>query len=229
MGVSAAPAVDLSVYLVTDAAQAAGRGRDLASTVARAVDGGVTAVQVREKDACAREFLETVLRIAEVLPRHVALLVNDRVDVFLAARAAGARVTGIHVGQDDLPVGAVRALVGPAALVGLSAATPRELAAAAADPARVDYVGIGALHATRTKADAPPALGHRGLAARLSGLALPAVAIGGVTVEDMPRLRAAGAAGGAVVSGICAAHDPRAAAGAYARAWSDAAEREVPA
>ncbi|MFD4941410.1 thiamine phosphate synthase [Streptomyces sp. NPDC058239] len=216
---TAAP-VDLSVYLVTDAAQCAARGRSVAETVALAVAGGVTAVQVREKHAAGRTFLRTVLEVAAVVPERVALIVNDRVDVFLAARAAGARVTGVHVGQSDLPPAAVRELIGEHAVLGLSAATPDELRAAAGNPARVHHIGIGALHATRTKADAPAALGHAGFArlARLSDL--PAVAIGGVTPADLPRLRDAGAVGAAAVSGICAAEDPRAAARAYARAWT---------
>jgi thiamine-phosphate diphosphorylase len=215
--------VDLSVYLVTDAAQCAARGRSVAETVAQAVAGGVTAVQIREKRADSRAFLRTVMEVADALPESVALIVNDRVDVFLAARAAGARVTGVHVGQSDLHPGAVRELIGEEAVLGLSAATPAELRAATHDPARVDHVGIGALHTTATKTDAPPALGHEGFA-RLAGLAahsaLPAVAIGGVTPADLPRLRTAGAAGAAVVSGICAADRPREAALDYARAWA---------
>ncbi|MGW1818578.1 thiamine phosphate synthase [Streptomyces sp. NPDC002125] len=216
--------VDLSVYLVTDAAQCAARGRSVAETVALAVAGGVTAVQVREKYAAGREFLRTVLEVEAVLPEGVALIVNDRVDVFLAARAAGARVTGVHVGQSDLPPAAVRELIGEHTVLGLSAATPGQLRAAAEDAARVDHVGIGALHTTRTKADAPAALGHAGFTrlARIS--ALPAVAIGGVTPADLPVLRAAGAVGAAVVSGICAAEDPLASARAYSGAWNH--ERE---
>ncbi|MFJ4844680.1 MULTISPECIES: thiamine phosphate synthase [unclassified Streptomyces] len=211
--------VDLSVYLVTDAAQCAARGRGVAETVAAAVAGGVTAVQIREKHADGGDFLRTVTEVAAVLPKRVALIVNDRVDVFLAARLAGVRVTGVHIGQSDLPPDAVRRLIGEHAVLGLSAATPGELRAAAQDPAGVDHVGIGALHATRTKADAPPSLGLDGFArlARLSPL--PAVAIGGVTPADLPGLRAAGAAGAAVVSGICAAEDPLASARAYALAW----------
>lgn len=211
--------VDLSVYLVTDAAQCEARGRSVAETVAQAVAGGVTAVQIREKHTDGGDFLRTVTDVAAVLPEHVALIVNDRVDVFLAARAAGIRVSGVHVGQSDLPPNAVRELIGPHAVLGLSAATPDELRAAAQDPAGVHHVGIGALHATRTKADAPPSLGHDGFArlARLSEL--PAVAIGGVNPADLPRLREAGAAGAAIVSGICAAQDPSAAARAYADAW----------
>ncbi|MGW1895550.1 thiamine phosphate synthase [Streptomyces sp. NPDC002004] len=220
---TAAP-VDLSVYLVTDTAQCAARGRGVAETVALAVAGGVTAVQVREKEASGGAFLRTVLEVSAVLPDRVALFVNDRVDVFLAARSAGARVTGVHIGQSDLPPRAVRELVGDGAVLGLSAATPAELRAAAEDPARVHHIGIGALHTTLTKADAPPALGHDGFARLVRLSALPAVAIGGVLPEDMPLLRGAGAAGAAVVSGVCAAEDPRAAARSYALAWGHARE-----
>ena len=210
---------DLSIYLITDSEQAAAAGHDLADLVTAAVAGGVTAVQVREKKATAGQFLDAVLRIAEVLPGSVPLFVNDRVDVFLAARRAGARVAGVHVGQDDLPVTCVRDLVGPDAVIGLSAGTAAELARAAADPGRVNYVGIGSLHATASKADAPAPLGLAGFAELVAGTSLPAVAIGGVTAADLPRLRAAGAAGAAVISAICSAVDPHAAAARLAGAW----------
>lgn len=211
--------IDLSLYLVTDARLAASAGHDLVELVCGAAEGGVTAVQVREKDAPARAFLETVLRIADVLPAGVALLVNDRVDVFLAARAAGVEVAGVHVGQSDLPVEAVRELIGPDAVLGLSASTPEQLRLAAAGPARVDYVGIGAVHATTTKEDAPEPLGLDRFARLVAASALPAVGIGGVTRADLPAMRAAGAAGAAVVSAICSAPDPGAAAGELRAAW----------
>ncbi len=210
---------DLSVYLVTDSASASAAGHDLVSLVGEVARAGVSAVQVREKDATAATFLETVLRISEVLPEDVALIVNDRVDVFLAARSAGARVTGVHVGQSDLPVEAVRSLVGPGALVGVSASSAEQLLSAAASSARVDYVGIGALHPTRTKSDAPPALGHEGFAQLVQTTQLPAVAIGGVRPADLQALRRAGAAGAAVVSGLCSAADPATAARDLRAAW----------
>jgi thiamine-phosphate pyrophosphorylase len=213
---------DLSIYLVTDKSQASAAGHDLADLVAAAAAGGVTAVQVREKEADAGEFLDTVLKVAAVLPESVALFVNDRVDVFLAARHAGARVTGVHVGQQDLPVGAVRDLVGPEALIGLTANTPVDLFAAGRERSRVDYVGIGSVHTTASKADAAPALGVEGFAALAGSTSLPAVAIGGVTVADVPGLRAGGAAGVAVISAICGAADPRAAAARLAEVWAGA-------
>ena len=212
--------VDLSVTLVTDRGIARAAGHELPELVARAVRGGVTCVQVREKDAAGAAFLATVLAVAAALPAGVTLLVNDRVDVFLAARAAGARVHGVHVGQSDLPVTAVRALVGPDAVIGLSASSAEQLRAAADSPARVDYVGIGALHATTTKRDAPAPLGLAEFARLAAASALPAVGIGGVRAADLPGLRAAGAAGGAVVSAICGAADPEAAARELAAAWA---------
>ncbi len=211
--------IDLSLYLVTDSRLAAAAGHDLIKVVRNAVvEGGVTAVQVREKDASARDFLDLVLRIAELIPDRVALIVNDRVDVFLAARAVGSRVTGVHVGQSDLPVGAVRDMIGPDAVIGLSASTEEQLWLAASNPAAVDYVGIGALHITRTKTDAPP-LGMKSLARLIAVSQLPAVAIGGVRGCDLPGLRAAGAAGAAVVSAICSVVDPAAAAQELRTAW----------
>ena len=214
---------DLSIYLVTDKSQAATAGHDLTDLAAAAVAGGATAVQVREKDADAGVFLDTVLKVAAVLPESVVLFVNDRIDVFLAARHAGARVAGVHVGQQDLPVGAVRDLVGPDALIGLTANTAAELDAAGREVARVDYVGIGSVHRTASKADAAPALGVDGFAALARSTFLPAVAIGGVTVADVPGLRVAGAAGVAVISAICGASDPQAATAELARAWAVAA------
>lgn len=208
---------DLSVYLVTDSAQAQAAGHELVDLVTAAVSGGVTTVQLREKDAPARDFLDLVCRVAAALPADVTLLVNDRVDVFLAARNTGARVDGVHVGQTDLPTAAVRSLVGADALIGVSASTPEQLAEAVS--AGADYVGIGVVHPTRSKRDAPPALGIDGFTRLTSLTAVPTVAIGGITEEDLPALRRAGTAGAAVVSAVCAATDPGVAASRLRAAW----------
>ena len=211
---------DLSTYLVTDSAQACAAGHDLVDLVSAAVEGGVTIVQLREKDFPAREFLAVVLRVSAAVGEKVPVLVNDRVDVYLAARERGARVAGVHVGQSDLPSASVRALIGEDAILGLSASTPEQLEDAGLAAAGVDYVGIGALHPTATKKDAPDALGHARLAELVALSTLPTVAIGGIGVDDLPLLRAAGADGAAVVSAICGAADPRAAARELAAAWA---------
>lgn len=212
---------DLSLYLVTDTGIATDAGHDIVDVVSAATAHGVSAVQVREKGETARGFLDTVRRVAEATPESVAVIVNDRVDVFLAARDAGVRVAGVHVGQSDLPPAAVRRLIGPDAVLGLSAATPAQLAEASVSGV-VDYVGVGALHATATKPDAPAPLGHAEFARLVAESALPAVAIGGVTAADLPGLRRAGAAGAAIVSAVCGAADPGAAAAELRAAWEAA-------
>jgi thiamine-phosphate pyrophosphorylase len=214
--------IDLSVYLVTDSAQARAAGHDLVDLVYEAVAGGVTLVQLREKDMPAREFLDLVLRVSTAVALKVPVLVNDRVDVYLAAREMGARVAGVHVGQHDLPTALVRALVGPEAIVGLSAAREDQLFEAGLKSAGVDYVGIGALHPTTSKKDAPEQLGHARMAELIALSTLPSVAIGGVGPNDLPLLRVSGADGAAVVSAICGAADPREAARALAAAWAGA-------
>jgi thiamine-phosphate pyrophosphorylase len=212
---------DLSVYLVTDTDLIARAGHDLTTVVRAATMHGVNEVQVRDKGASARELFDIVVRVAHAVEPHVAVIVNDRVDVFLAARNAGAPVGGVHVGQSDLPADTVRRLIGDTALLGLSAATPEELTNAA-EVGAADYVGIGALHTTTTKRDAPPALGHDRFARLVEACALPSVAIGGVTTADLPQLRRAGAAGAAVVSAICSADDPSDAARELRAAWNAA-------
>lgn len=209
---------NLSVYLVTDEGQCRSRGRSVLQTVEAAVDGGVTCVQLRAKGTDGGPFLAQVRAVAGAVGDRVPVIVNDRVDVFLAARDLGAPVAGVHVGQSDLPAGVVRALIGDDACIGLSAATPDELRAARAEGA-CDYVGIGVVHDTATKADAPRGLGADGVARMAALTDLPSVAIGGITAADLPALRAGGLDGAAVVSAICTAEDPRAAAVGLRAAW----------
>lgn len=211
----------LATYLVTDAAASGDRG--VLEVVRRAVDGGATAVQLREKTGTARELFELTMRAAEVVAGRSLLLVDDRVDVFLAARSAGAVVHGVHVGQSDLPVDAVRRIVGDAAVVGLTANTAAHLDAVTDLPAgTVDYLGVGVIRPTATKPDHPAPLGIDGFAAIAAATELPCVAIGGVSLADTADLRSAGAAGLAVVSAICVAEDPAAAARAFREAWTAA-------
>ncbi|SEP13547.1 thiamine phosphate synthase [Trujillonella endophytica] len=200
-------AFDPTLYLVTDTALS--RPRTVPDVVRAAVAGGVTAVQVRDKDASRRELYELTLAVRAVLPPGVALFVNDAVDVALLAGA-----DGVHVGQDDLPPAEVRALIGPDRLLGLSAGSPAEMAAALAlPPGTVDVVGIGPVWSTATKPDAGAALGPAGVAAlgaRARAAGLVSVAIGGI---DAGNAAALGAVDGVcVVSAICAAADPAAAA-----------------
>ncbi len=200
------PQFDLRLMLVTDAAMSAPRG--LAATVLEAVAGGVTIVQLRDKTASDAELIRTATELSEALAvTGVPLIVNDR--PMLAKQAA---LAGVHIGQDDGDPRAARALLGPDALIGLSVTRAEEIATV--DPAIVDYVGLGPVFATGSKADAAPPLGLDGTRAIGARLPLPWVAIGGIGLANAGAIMAAGATGIAVVSAICAAADPRAAAAA---------------
>lgn len=214
------PAPDLRVYLVTDDDLCAGAGRTVLETVVEAVEGGATCVQLRAKTSDGGPFLAEVLETARAVGDRVPVIVNDRVDVFLAARALGAPVAGVHVGQSDLPAGVVRSLIGEDAYLGLSIGTDEEARIAAAEGA-ADHVGLSVLRSTATKTDTPDVLGFDGCA-RLRGIVgMPSVAIGGVGRADMPELARIGVDGGAVVSAICCAEDPRAAAADLLAAWNE--------
>lgn len=209
---------DLSVYLVTDAGLCGDRG--VVETVRAAVDGGVTIVQLRDKDATDAATADLLVELSAVIDGRALLVVNDRIDAAVAARTAGARVDGVHLGQGDAPAEEARRLLGPSALIGLTANTLEQLdAVRAMAPGTVDYVGIGVIRPTATKQDHPPVLGVDGFRMLAAASPVPAVAIGGVGLADVQELRHAGAAGVAVVSAVCAAEDPRAAAEALRRAW----------
>ncbi|WP_372699624.1 thiamine phosphate synthase [Arthrobacter sp. JSM 101049] len=214
-----APAPGTGIYLVADAASTA--GRPLADIVAAAVSSGIGTIQLRCKDLPARDFLAEVAACAVHTAGRALLLVNDRVDVYLAARAAGVPVDGVHIGQQDLPASAVRGLIGQDAVLGLSASTPDHFAAVAAlPPGTVDYLGTGAVRPTPTKKDHPTPLGFDGLASLIAAAPLPCVAIGGLGHGDTGDVRAAGAAGMAVVRAICADDDPAVAAASLHAEWA---------
>jgi thiamine-phosphate pyrophosphorylase len=179
----------------------------LVSRAAAAVRGGATMVQVRLKHAGARELAEVTRRLVREVA--VPVLVNDRADVALAAGAAG-----VHVGADDIPVRAVRAIAPPGFIIGASLGADDELSNATG----ADYVGIGPVYATASKSDAGAAIGIEGFR-RLRGLAdLPCVGIGGITAENAAAVVRAGGNGVAVISGIFSDANPERAAASLARA-----------
>lgn len=202
---------DPRLYLVTDTALCA--PRSVPDVVAAAVAGGVTAVQVRDKTAGRRDLLALTRAVRAVLADRpdVRLIVNDAVDVALLTGA-----DGVHLGQDDLPAADVRALLGPDVLIGVSVGSATDLAAVLALPAgTVDLVGLSPVWATPTKPDAGPGLGLdgvRSLAAGARAGGLVSVAIGGVQAANAASVAATGVDGICVVSDICAAPDPAAAA-----------------
>jgi thiamine-phosphate pyrophosphorylase len=198
------------VYLVTEESLSAGRRSE--KIVEAALEAGIRAVQVREKDGSARRALEIAIAVRELTRRYGALLiVDDRIDIALAADA-----DGVHLGQDDLPVSTARSLLGDSAMVGLSITEAGQLAAP--DAAEADCLGVGAIFRTDSKADA-----------KLTGLALvesarraseawsvgsgqlgrvPVVAIGGIDAANAALVARAGADTVAVITAITAAADP---------------------
>ena len=180
-------------------------GRDPVATATSAVQGGVTSVQLRWKGGGDRAVVALARRLREALP--VPVLVNDRLDIALAARCAG-----VHLGADDLPVALARKVAPAGFIIGASVGDEKEAAASAG----ADYVGIGPWRRTATKHDAGPALGPAGVTRLLGRVNVPAVVIGGVRPEDVAEIAVLGAAGVAVAGGVLGADDPERAARLYA-------------
>lgn len=206
------------IYLVTDTGLCGGR-EGVAATAAAAARGGVRTVQLRDPSATTRELVALGRALRAALdPFGVPLIVNDRADVALVVGAAG-----VHVGQRDLDARDARALLGPRAHVGLSISSTAELTAALGLPAgTVDLFGVGPIRDTPSKTDAAPAMGWDGLAAVCAASPVPAVAIGGIGVDDLPVVARAGAVGAAVISAICGRPDPESAARHMVSAWDAA-------
>ncbi|WP_045370981.1 thiamine phosphate synthase [Vibrio campbellii] len=190
------------LYLVTDDQQ------DLATlkrVVRKAVEGGVTMVQVREKHGDVRAFIERAQAVKDILKdTDVPLIINDRVDVALAVDA-----DGVHLGQSDMPATVARELIGPYKILGLSIENEQQLAEA--DSLPIDYIGLSAIFATPTKTNTKKHWGIDGLKMALETTSLPIVAIGGINESNIPQLSATGVHGLALVSAICHAEDPKAA------------------
>ncbi len=189
--------------VITDAALL--KGRDPVEECRRAVAGGATMVQARLKDATARDLLTLARALVGALP--IPVIVNDRVDVALAAGAAGA-----HLGQEDPPLDRLRPLVPAGFLLGLSVGSTAEAERGRRWPA--DYWSVGPCFATETKGDAGAPLGAEGFArlARLAPSGTPVIGIGGITAANAGSVVRAGAAGVAVISAVWDASDPAAAA-----------------
>nr|WP_172328274.1 thiamine phosphate synthase [Mangrovicoccus sp. HB161399] len=207
-------AIDLSVYLVLDPELCAQIG--MIETAVRAVAGGVTAVQLRDKTAPHAEFVATGRALKAALAgTGVPLIVNDNVAAAIEIGAAG-----LHVGQGDMPAHEARMRIGPDMILGISVETPDH--AAAIDPRLVDYVGAGPVFATATKPGHAAPTGFAGLAEIIAASPVPAVAIGGVKHGHAAEAVAAGAQGLAVVSAICGRPDPARAARVLAHAMKKA-------
>ena len=197
--------LDISAYLVLGPENTL--GRPVADVVEQALDAGFTCMQIRSKVCSVRDLIEYTAQAADVIARagksdQVALLIDDRLDAVFAARERGIKCDGVHVGQSDIPVDVCRKLLGPDAIVGLSARCEEMLEyVKTADMSLVDYLGVGPLHEVSPR---------------------PIVVGGGVKAADLPALKATGVEGFFVVSAVCSAPDPHAAAAELVETWRQA-------
>ena len=192
------------VYLVTDRGLCG--GRPLEEIIIQALKGGISFVQLREKEISTRSFVEEAGRIKQLLePYKVPLIINDRVDVAVACGAEG-----VHIGQEDMPYEIVRKIMGKKAIIGLSVETWEDVVAS--QKLDVSYIGVSPIFATPTKTDTKGAWGLEGLARIKAFSRHPLVAIGGINESNVSEIVMAGAECIAVVSAICASPDPEAAA-----------------
>ena len=194
--------LDLSLYIITDSTLS--RGRSHQEVCARAIQGGATAIQLRDKIAGTRQLYEAALQIRELTRQarpQVLFIVNDRVDIALAVDA-----DGVHLGDDDLPIREARRLLGPEKIIGASAANPQDAGRAEAEGA--GYLGVGAIYETRsTKPDAGAPIGPGAISSVKPHTSLPIVGIGGVNHTNAWEVIAAGADGVAVISDVVSAPD----------------------
>ena len=192
--------IDYSVYLVTDRRNKT--DEEFLNIIEEAIKGGTTVVQLREKTASTKEFYDLALRVKEITSRYgVPLLINDRIDIALAVDSEG-----VHIGQDDMPAGIAREIIGEDKILGVSASTVKEAKKAEIDSA--DYIGSGAVFPTATKDDAD-SVSEEELKEIVDSIDIPVVAIGGITIENAHTLKASGIAGFSVVSAIMSAEDPK--------------------
>lgn len=186
---------DLLLYAVTDRYWL--NGRSLAEVVKESLDGGVTFVQLREKELDEKSFLEEAIELKKLCSEYkVPFVINDNVDIAIAMDA-----DGVHVGQSDMEAGDVRAKLGPDKIIGVSAQTVEQ--AILAEKRGADYLGVGAVFKTGSKDDADD-VSHETLKAICDAVSIPVIAIGGITRENICQLENTGICGVAVISAIYA-------------------------
>ena len=188
----------LKLYLVTDSDIL--KGRDFYKCIEDAIKAGVTMVQLREKNADGKEFLEKAIKLRQITKKYnVTFVINDRVDIAMIADA-----DGVHVGQSDIDAMSIRKLIGEDKIIGVSARNVEEAKIAKENGA--DYLGIGAMFSTSTKDDAKE-VSFETLRQITEDVNLPFVLIGGITLDNVDKLKQFNPDGYALVSGILAVDD----------------------
>lgn len=195
--------IDYSLYLVTDRKQPA--PGTFEKVVEEALKGGVTLVQLREKEGDTGLLYERAVKLKQITKAyHVPLIIDDRIDIMMAAD-----VDGVHLGQSDMPAALARRLIGPDKIMGVSAGTLEEAVKAEKDGA--DYLGVGAMFPTATKKDADITTPET-LRKIMDTVHIPVVTIGGMNERTIPLFKGYGLSGFAVVSAIMASREPEKAA-----------------
>ena len=188
---------DYSLYAITESSLSE---KQLLSRVTRAVEGGITALQLREKSLSSKEFLSRAIKVRKIVPAHITFIVNDRIDIALACGAAG-----VHLGQDDIPLPCARDLLGEDKIIGVS--THNLDQAKRAELEGADYIGIGPVFSTPTKPDALSPVACGMVSCIKKEVTIPVVAIGGISRDNVRRVLETGADGVAMVSAIFGGED----------------------
>lgn len=196
--------IDYSLYLVTS--EELSRGRSTREIVKAAVHGGVTCVQLRKKNCSTREYIEQALSLKKLLKKYqIPLVINDRMDVAQAVKAEG-----VHLGQSDMPIAAAKEVLKKSMIIGISARSVPD--AIEAEKNGADYIGVGSIYQTDTKADTGTPIGLKGLRRIKEAVKIPIVGIGGINRDNAGVVIKNGANGVAVVSAIVSADNPEKAA-----------------
>ncbi len=192
--------VNYKLYLVTDRTNKT--DKEFLNIIEEAIKGGVTVVQIREKDADTLEFYNISNKVKEICSKYnVPLIINDRIDIALAIDA-----DGVHIGQSDMPIKIARKLIGNDKILGISAHNLEE--ATDAEENGADYLGVGAIFSTSTKKDAND-VSIDTLKEISSNVDIPTVAIGGINLDNVEKLKDTNISGISVVSAIMNAENPK--------------------
>lgn len=184
--------VDYTLYAVTESSL---QEDELFFKVVQAVKGGITVLQLREKNLSSRQFLNRAINIKKIIPPHIAFIINDRIDVALACGA-----DGVHLGQEDIPLSSARKILGEDKIIGVSTHNVEQAVRAGAEGA--DYIGVGPVFSTSTKPDALEPLGCEMVSHINREVKIPVVAIGGISPQNIKDVLETGVEGIAVVSSI---------------------------
>jgi thiamine-phosphate pyrophosphorylase len=205
--------IDYRLYLVTDRGILG--GRDFFKAVEDALKGGVTLLQLREKDISSLDFYNIAIKLKQISDAYnVPLIINDRLDIALAADA-----DGLHIGQEDIPIAEARRLLGPKKILGYSVSNVKE--AVYGEKNGADYLGAGPVYITGSKSDAGAPIGPEGIKCIKESISIPVVGIGGIGIDNIDEVRHSGVDGISVISAILGKEDIEGASRKLLNMWGE--------